>query len=265
MIRNGRIDIIEKGTVDPASLAGFLESRKAQAEGVTDAAEIHRRVTSARQSFVEAQEAKRLQDEAAAATESAGTNTSATTEPVVAKNQASAPNKGASNTSVQESMGSGVEISEEGVSQCVEKGVYCYQADIDEGLSDYRDNSFDYVILNQTIQNTKRPDYVIKEVLRIGKKAIVSFPNFGYYRTRSYLMFKGTMPVSNLLPYQWYDSPNIHLLTIKDMIRMARDFSFRIVSEKHFSVKGIDKSGVVTIAPNLLAEYGFFVISSIES
>ena len=161
--------------------------------------------------------------------------------------------------------GFGVEISEEGVSQCVEKGVYCYQADIDEGLSDYRNNSFDYVILNQTIQNTKRPDYVIKEVLRIGKKAIVSFPNFGYYRTRSYLMFKGTMPVSNLLPYQWYDSPNIHLLTIKDMIRMARDFSFRIVSEKHFSVKGIDKSGVVTIAPNLLAEYGFFVISSIES
>lgn len=161
--------------------------------------------------------------------------------------------------------GFGVEISEEGVSQCVEKGVYCYQADIDEGLSDYRDNSFDYVILNQTIQNTKRPDYVITEVLRIGKKAIVSFPNFGYYRTRSYLMFKGTMPVSNLLPYQWYDSPNIHLLTIKDMIRMARDFSFRIVSEKHFSVKGIDKSGVVTIAPNLLAEYGFFVISSIES
>lgn len=161
--------------------------------------------------------------------------------------------------------GFGVEISEEGVSQCVEKGVYCYQADIDEGLSDYRDNSFDYVILNQTIQNTKRPDYVIKEVLRIGKKSIVSFPNFGYYRTRTYLMFKGTMPVSKLLPYQWYDSPNIHLLTIKDMIRMAEDFSFKIVSEKHFSVSGIDKSGVITIAPNLLAEYGFFVISSIES
>ncbi len=73
------------------------------------------------------------------------------------------------------------------------------------------------------------------------------------------------MPVSKLLPYQWYDSPNIHLLTIKDMIRMAEDFSFKIVSEKHFSVSGIDKSGVITIAPNLLAEYGFFVISSIES
>lgn len=161
--------------------------------------------------------------------------------------------------------GFGVEISEEGVSQCVEKGVYCYQADIDEGLSDYRDNSFDYVILNQTIQNTKRPDYVIKEVLRIGKKAIVSFPNFGYYRTRAYLMFNGTMPVNKLLPYQWYDSPNIHLLTIKDMIRMAPDFSFSIISEKHFSVSGIDRSNIISIAPNLLAEYGFFVITSIES
>lgn len=161
--------------------------------------------------------------------------------------------------------GFGVEISGEGVSQCVEKGVYCYQADIDEGLSDYRDNSFDYVILNQTIQNTKRPDYVIKEVLRIGKKAIISFPNFGYYRTRAYLMFRGTMPVNKLLPYQWYDSPNIHLLTIKDMIRMAPDFSFTIISEKHFSVSGVDKSDVINVAPNLLAEYGFFVISSIES
>lgn len=161
--------------------------------------------------------------------------------------------------------GFGVEISVEGVSLCMEKGIYCYQADIDEGLSDYRDNSFDYVILNQTIQNTKRPDYVIKEVLRIGKKAIVSFPNFGYYRTRAYLLFKGKMPVSKLLPYQWYDSPNIHLLTIKDMINMASEFSFRIVSQKHFSVSGEERSGVITTAPNLFAQYGFFVITSVES
>lgn len=161
--------------------------------------------------------------------------------------------------------GFGVEISGEGVSQCVEKGVYCYQADIDEGLNDYRDNSFDYVILNQTIQNTKRPDYVIREVLRIGKKAIVSFPNFGYYRTRSYLMFRGAMPVNELLPYQWYDSPNIHLLTIKDMIRMSHNFSFRILSESHFSVSSGDRSKVVRLAPNLLAQYGFFVITSTES
>ncbi|HOP61944.1 MAG TPA: methionine biosynthesis protein MetW [Spirochaetota bacterium] len=161
--------------------------------------------------------------------------------------------------------GFGVEISEEGVSLCVEKGIYCYQADIDEGLSDYRDNSFDYVILNQTIQNTKRPDYVIREVLRIGKKAIISFPNFGYYRTRAFLMFRGTMPVNDLLPYQWYDSPNIHLLTIKDMTEMTSEFSFKILSEKHFSVTRGGKSKVINHIPNLLAQYGLFVIESIDN
>ena len=156
--------------------------------------------------------------------------------------------------------GFGVEISEEGVSLCVEKGLYCYQADIDDGLSDYKDDSFDYVILNQTIQNTKRPDYVINEVLRIGKKAIISFPNFAYISTRSYLMFKGTMPVNELLPYEWYESPNIHLLTISDMKKMAGAFSFEILSEKNFSFSKTGRSKLVKCFPNLLAQYGFFVI-----
>jgi len=156
--------------------------------------------------------------------------------------------------------GFGVEISEQGVSLCVEKGLYCYQADIDDGLSDYKDDSFDYVILNQTIQNTKRPDYVINEVLRIGKKAIISFPNFAYISTRSYLMFRGTMPVNELLPYEWYESPNIHLLTISDMKKMSGDFSFKILSEKNFSSSKNGKSRIVKCFPNLLAQYGFFVI-----
>ncbi len=161
--------------------------------------------------------------------------------------------------------GFGVEISEEGVSLCVEKGLYCYQADIDDGLSDYKDDSFDYVILNQTIQNTKRPDYVINEVLRIGKKAIISFPNFAYISTRSYLMFKGTMPVNELLPYEWYESPNIHLLTISDMEKMADPFSFRILEEKNFSYTRKGKSRLVKCFPNLLAQYGFFVIEKKQS
>ncbi len=157
--------------------------------------------------------------------------------------------------------GYGVEISEEGVSLCLEKGLYCYQADIDEGLTDYRKNSFDYVILNQTIQNTKRPDYVIKEVLRIGKKIIISFPNFGYIQTRLHLLIKGTMPVNDLLPFQWYDSPNIHLLTIKDMKKMSGEFDFRILRECHFTPGYEQKSMIRKINPNLLAQYGFFVIS----
>lgn len=157
--------------------------------------------------------------------------------------------------------GYGVEISEEGVSLCLEKGLYCYQADIDEGLTDYRKNSFDYVILNQTIQNTKRPDYVIKEVLRIGKKIIISFPNFGYIQTRLHLLIKGTMPVNDLLPFQWYDSPNIHLLTIKDMKKMSGEFNFKILRECHFTPGYEQKSMIRKINPNLLAQYGFFVIS----
>lgn len=157
--------------------------------------------------------------------------------------------------------GYGVEISEEGVSLCLEKGLYCYQADIDEGLTDYRKNSFDYVILNQTIQNTKRPDYVIKEVLRIGKQVIISFPNFGYIQTRLHLLLKGTMPVNDLLPYQWYDSPNIHLLTIKDMKKMSGDFEFSIIKERHFTPDSNSRSEIIRFNPNLLAQYGFFVIS----
>jgi methionine biosynthesis protein MetW len=157
--------------------------------------------------------------------------------------------------------GYGVEISEEGVSLCLEKGLYCYQADIDEGLTDYRKNSFDYVILNQTIQNTKRPDYVINEVLRIGKKVIISFPNFGYIQTRMHLLFKGTMPVNDLLPFQWYDSPNIHLLTIKDMKNMSGEFKFKILNERHFNPESNNRSKIIKLNPNFLAQYGFFVIT----
>ena len=156
--------------------------------------------------------------------------------------------------------GFGVEISEEGVSLCMEKGLYCYQGDIDEGLSDYKDDSFDFVILSQTIQNTRYPDYVIKEVLRIGKKVIISFPNFGYFRNRIYLLFRGKMPVSRHLPYEWYESPNIHLMTIHDMRNMAYVAGFDIIDEKNFSVKPDSSSRIKTFMPNFFAQYGFFVV-----
>ncbi len=156
--------------------------------------------------------------------------------------------------------GYGVEISEEGVSLCMEKGLYCYQADIDEGLSDYKDDSFDFVILSQTIQNTKGPDYVLREVLRIGRQAIVTFPNFGYYRNRLYLLFRGKMPVSKHLPYEWYESPNIHLMTIHDMRNMAHHAGFEILAEKNFSVKPDSNSKTKRVMPNFFAQYGFMVI-----
>lgn len=116
--------------------------------------------------------------------------------------------------------GRGIEINEDNVVKCIEKGVSVFQGDIDEDLKEFQDKSYDYVILNQTLQCTHKPDYVISEMLRIGKMGVVSFPNFAYWRVRFHLFFNGRMPKSNMLPFEWYDTPNIHLLTIEDF----RDF-----------------------------------------
>ncbi|MBP7734873.1 MAG: methionine biosynthesis protein MetW [Spirochaetes bacterium] len=161
---------------------------------------------------------------------------------------------------LKEAVPYGVEISEDGVCQCVEKGLYCYQGDIDEGLADYKDNSFDYVILNQTLQITKRPSYVLNEMMRISKNAIVSFPNFGYYKTRLQLLLKGIMPKNMLLPYEWYETPNIHLLTIRDFQIFCIMHGYPIKKENHFSVTTSVTSHRVGAFPNLCAQYGFFVL-----
>lgn len=157
--------------------------------------------------------------------------------------------------------GFGVEISEYNVSQCIERGVYCHQGDIDEGLSDYKDNSFDFVILNQTLQSTKHPDFVLQETLRICKNTIISFPNFGFYVSRLQLLFKGTMPKNTLLPFEWYESPNIHLLTIKDFHELCKIKGYFVKDEKHFSITDTGKTVVHGIAANIRAQYGFFILS----
>lgn len=112
--------------------------------------------------------------------------------------------------------GKGIEINQGNVIEALHKGLSIIQGDIDEGLEDFADNEMDYVILNQTLQSTQNPDFVIKEMLRVGKHAVVSFPNFAYWRIRFYLLFKGKMPKSKMLPFEWYDTPNIHLLTVRD-------------------------------------------------
>lgn len=160
----------------------------------------------------------------------------------------------------KEVTGYGVEISEEGVSRCVEKGLYCYQADIDEGLDDYRPNSFDYVILNQTIQSTKRPDYVVQEILRIGRRAIISFPNFAYISIRCQFLTRGTMPKTPMIPYNWYNSPNIHMVTIHDFIEFCREKEYPIEKMMHFSINKSGRSAISRLAPNFLAQYGFFLL-----
>ena len=117
--------------------------------------------------------------------------------------------------------GRGIELSREGVNQCVAKGLAVIQGDADTDLADYPDDAFDFVILSQTLQATRQPRVVLEHMLRIGRYAIVSFPNFGHWRIRLQLLLNGAMPVTDNLPDSWYDSPNIHFCTIKDFREMC--------------------------------------------
>ena len=127
--------------------------------------------------------------------------------------------------------GLGIDINTEAVLSCIQKGVSVIQEDLDEGLDQYQEGSYDYVVLSETLQAVLRPDYLLKQIVRIGKKAIVSFPNFGYYKVRLSLLLKGRMPKSEALPYEWYNTPNIHLLTIKDFRDFCRLNNIRILKE----------------------------------
>ncbi len=124
--------------------------------------------------------------------------------------------------------GRGVELSQAGVNACVARGLSVVQGDADSDLSDYPDDAFDYVILSQTLQAMRSPKTVLEQLLRIGDKAVVSFPNFGFWRNRLQLMFLGRMPVTDYLPYSWYDTPNIHFCTIQDFTRMCEDVSAKV-------------------------------------
>ncbi len=124
--------------------------------------------------------------------------------------------------------GRGIELSQAGVNGCVAKGLSVVQGDADTDLIDYPDDAFDYVILSQTLQATRRPRQVVEQMLRIGRRAIVSFPNFGHWRVRSQLMFTGHMPRTESLNYSWYDTPNIHLCTIADFVQLVEDIGASI-------------------------------------
>jgi methionine biosynthesis protein MetW len=119
--------------------------------------------------------------------------------------------------------GRGIEISRDNVSQCLAKGLPVIQGDADTDLADYPNDAFDYVILSQTIQATRQPRIVLEHLLRIGRRAIVSFPNFGHWRIRYELALRGRMPKTENLPHTWYDTPNIHFCTIRDFVGLCRD------------------------------------------
>lgn len=159
----------------------------------------------------------------------------------------------------------GIEKSETGVRACIEKGLSVIQGDINTELDDYPDQCFDYVILSQTLQQVYEPDRLIASMLRIGKKAVVSFPNFGHYRIRLQLLMSGFVPVTEQLPYQWYDTPNIRVLTLKDFQRFSKDVGFRILKEVAINTKDKDMHGtVVRFLPNVRATYGLFLIGKMD-
>lgn len=151
----------------------------------------------------------------------------------------------------------GLELSQEAIQCCVARGLSIIQQDIDTGLSEYVDKSFDFVVLNQTFQQVKKPDFVLKEALRVGRRVIVSFPNFVNISARIQIFFRGHVPVTKSLPYEWYDTPNLHFLGVADFIEYCRKRGI-IVKDSIF----IRKSGKVKFLVNLFADVGLFLLSS---
>lgn len=154
---------------------------------------------------------------------------------------------------------SAVEISQDGILQCVAKGLDVCQVDIDKGLQDFADNSFDYVILNQTLQAVHNPDLVIREMLRVGRHGIVGFPNFGHWRVRWQLLFGGHAPRTRSLPFHWYNSPNIRVLSLKDFKEFCTKSGIRILREVNLIPRG-GQGTVARLMPNLFAEICIFVL-----
>lgn len=151
----------------------------------------------------------------------------------------------------------GIEIDEQAIYQCVARGLSVFHEDIDHGLSDYSDESFDYVILNQSFQQVKNPDIVLKETLRVGRQVIVGFPNFAHYLARLQIFFKGKTPITPSLPHEWHNTPNLHFLSISDFIEYCSKRKIKI--EKAVFIA---KNKRVKIFPNLLALTGIFLISN---
>jgi methionine biosynthesis protein MetW len=158
--------------------------------------------------------------------------------------------------------GTGIESSESKVTKCVEKGVQVLQGDITEEVEDYPDNTFDYVILSQTLQQVLAPDQLIRELLRVGKKIIVSFPNFSYWSIRLQILFFGYAPKNRQLPYEWYNTPNIRVITIKDFRRFVRETGCEVIREVGINTHSDDLQGkIISFLPNLRATYGIFMVS----
>lgn len=151
--------------------------------------------------------------------------------------------------------GTGVEVSPEKVYKCISKGLTVFNGDVDEGLSDYPDESFDYVLLTDTLQEVLKPSLVIKEMLRVGKLGIVSFPNFGYWSVRYQLLMHGRSPITRAMPFDWWDTPNVHFFTVRDFFRFCRSEGFHVTKSVY-----IRNGAQIGFCPNLLAEEAICVL-----
>ena len=155
----------------------------------------------------------------------------------------------------------GIEISKEKVQTCIAKGLTVIEGNAEFDLKQFPNNSFDYVVLGQTLQAFINPEIVINELLRVGKKAIVTIPNFGHWRVRLNLLIKGTMPITNTLPNNWYNTPNIHMCTIKDFVKFSKIINFRIFKSLALinkNVSNINSSNL--FFKNFFGELGIFLI-----
>ena len=157
----------------------------------------------------------------------------------------------------------GLEISKKNVQKCIEKGLTVIEGNAEKDLKQFPNQSFDYVILSQTLQAFLDPEGVIQQLLRIGKKSIVTIPNFGHWKVRSHLLLKGTMPVTKNLPNEWYNTPNLHMCTIKDFANFCDQRKIKLFSSlslRNEKVSSINKKNL--ILQNLISELGIFLIEN---
>ena len=155
----------------------------------------------------------------------------------------------------------GIEISKDKVQICVSKGLTVIEGNAELDLKQFPNDSFDYVVLGQTLQAFVNPEIVIKELLRVGKKAIITIPNFGHWKVRLNLLIKGTMPITESLPNDWYNTPNIHMCTIKDFVKFSKIINFKIFKSLALTNKNISNINNSNLFyKNLFAELGIFLI-----
>jgi methionine biosynthesis protein MetW len=153
--------------------------------------------------------------------------------------------------------GYGLEIDPDNITTCLAKGVNVLEQNLDEGLANFASDSFDMVVMTETLQAVRDPDLMLDEMLRIGHECIVTFPNFGHWRCRAQLVFNGRMPVARHIPHTWYNTPNIHLCTFDDFERLCRDKSLRIIQRFVVDPRHVNRP-IINRFPNFFGTYAFY-------